>query len=129
MLSFRSMDPFVRRLIQRLHDPSVPLSRTRHFHTFETPEGRSALRTSRRLKSLQRDILACANEGQTARFFQKVNAQGEHRIELRLERLSGRRVSLLRDAEFQLLTELPGVKEALRESTRPEEGPAPGVTA
>ena len=48
------MDPFVQRLILRLHHPSQPLSRNRHFATFDTPEGRAALRISRRLKSLQK---------------------------------------------------------------------------
>ena len=62
----RRMDPFVRRLVQRLHDPKRPLSRNRHFHTFATPEGQRALRTSRRLRSLQRDILACQASGRPA---------------------------------------------------------------
>src|SRR5438045_1366398 len=36
------MDPFVRRLVQRMSDPKRPLSRNKHFHTFESPEGRAA---------------------------------------------------------------------------------------
>jgi hypothetical protein len=107
------MDPFVRRLVERLHDPSRPLSRNRHFHTFDTPEGRSALKVSRRLKSLQKDILALQQEGRRARFFRHVSPEGEHRIELLFERLHGRRVSHLQDAEFELLAQLPGVREAL----------------
>lgn len=109
----KSMDPFVRRLIERLHDPSRPLSRNRHFHTFETPEGRAALRTSRRLKSLQRDILACAGEGGRARFVRTPVDEGGFRVELSLERIQGRRVSMLAEAEFELLTQLPGVADAL----------------
>jgi hypothetical protein len=107
------MDPFVRRLVERLHDPSRPLSRNRHFHTFDTPEGRTALRVSRRLLSLQKDILACQSEGRRARIFRRVNPQGEHRIELLMERLSGRRVSMLHAAEFELLTKMPGMRDAL----------------
>lgn len=107
------MDPFVRRLIERLHDPSQPLSRNRHFHTFETPEGRAALRTSRRLKSLQKDILACAGEGGRAQFLRTEQDEGGFRVELSLERVSGRRISMLAEAEFELLTQLPGVKDAL----------------
>jgi hypothetical protein len=114
------MDPFVRRLVERLHDPSRPLSRNRHFHTFDTPEGRSALKVSRRLKSLQKDILSCQKEGQRARFFRHVNAEGEHRIELHFERVQGRRVSHLKDAEFELLAQLPGVRDALHEGPRTE---------
>jgi hypothetical protein len=110
------MDPFVRRLIQRLHHPSRPLSRNRHFATFETPEGRSALRTSRRLRSLQRDILRCREEGGAARWTRQDGEDGQLRIELRLDRVKGRRVSVLDGAEFELLQELPGVSEALQEA-------------
>lgn len=107
------MDPFVRRLIQRLHHPSQPLSRNRHFHTFDTPEGRRALRISRRLKSLQNDVLACAREGRRARFARQPEMDGQVRVELILERIKGRRVSVLDEAEFGLLCELPGVTAAL----------------
>jgi hypothetical protein len=113
------MDPFVRRLVERLHDPARPLSRNRHFHTFDTPEGRSALKVSRRLKSLQRDIMACRKEGSAARFFRQVGPDGETRIELQMERIQGRRVSLLQDAEFELLAQLPGVRESLEEVLEP----------
>jgi hypothetical protein len=107
------MDPFVRRLVERLHDPSRPLSRNRHFHTFDTPEGRSALKVSRRLKSLQRDILALKEEGRRARILRHVDTEGGHRIELQFERIHGRRTSHLQAAEFELLAQLPGVREAL----------------
>ncbi len=109
------MDPFVRRLVERLHDPTRPLSRNRHYHTFDTPEGRSALKVSRRLKSLQRDIVACHREGSRARFIRQGGPAGEHRVELHMERIQGRRVSVLQDAEFELLAQLPGVREALEE--------------
>ena len=109
------MDPFVQRLVQRLHDPARPLSRNRHFHTFETPEGRSALKLSRRLRSLQKDILACRSEGGIPRVSRSAGPGGERRIELHMERIQGRRVSHLLDAEFELLRELPGVREALGE--------------
>ena len=46
------MDAFVRRLVERLLEPSEPLSRNRHFHTFETPEGRRALKLARRLRGI-----------------------------------------------------------------------------
>lgn len=107
------MDPFVRRLVERLHDPSRPLSRNRHFHTFDTPEGRTALKVFRRLRSLQHDILACQAEGRRARIFRHPRPEGGYRIELLMERLSGSRVSMLQPAEFELLAALPGVREAL----------------
>jgi hypothetical protein len=107
------MDPFVRRLVERLNDPSRPLSRNRHFHTFETPEGRLALRTSRRLLGLQRDILASAEEGCRPRVTRSTNAAGEVEVEVSFERVKGKRISRLLDAEFELLLSLPGVAEAL----------------
>ena len=117
------MDPFVRRLVERLHDPTRPLSRNRHFHTFDTPEGRSAMRVSRRLKSLQRDILACHKEGSRACFYRRRGPDGQVRIELLMERIQGRRVSMLQNAEFellgQLLGQLPGVHELLEEVLEP----------
>jgi hypothetical protein len=109
------MDPFVRRLVQRLHDPARPLSRNRHFHTFDTPEGRSALKLSRRLRSLQKDLVACHREGGRPHVSRVDAVDGERRIELHMERIQGRRVSHLLDAEFELLRELPGVREALGE--------------
>lgn len=107
------MDPFVRRLIERLHDPSRPLTRNRHFHTFETPEGKLALRTSRRLKSLQRDILACASEGGRAKLTKASRTEEDVRVELSLDSISGKRTSILREDELELLVQLPGVRDAL----------------
>ena len=117
------MDAFVRRLIERLHDPSKPLSRNRHFHTFETPEGRAALKTSRRLKSLQHDILKCLKDGQPASFLRHQTADGAHRVELQFLKVLGRRTSTLTEPEFELLLALPGVREAFAQvelRTEPE---------
>ncbi len=107
------MDPFVRRLIQRLHHPNQPLSRNRHFHTFDTPEGRLALKTSRRLKSLQNDLVACAREGKKASLRRMEEDPNAPRVELRIERTNGSRVALLHESEFELLCELPGLAEIL----------------
>ena len=112
------MDPFIRRLVQRLHEPEAPLSRNRHFHTFNTPEGRYALKLSRRLKALQRDILTCQREGRRARFVRLDDGDGTCRIELRLEKVKGHRLSMLKDDEFELLAELPGVRDALEEAAQ-----------
>lgn len=110
------MDPFVRRLIQRLHHPSQPLSRNRHFHTFDTPEGRLALKTSRRLKSLQNDLIACAREGKKASVRRMVGDRDVGRVELRIQRAGGSRVALLHESEFELLRELPGLAEILAQA-------------
>ena len=108
------MDPFVRQLVQRLHAPGAPLSRNRHFHTFETPEGRAALRISRRLRSLAKDVLSCTGEGRTVRVRpSEAGEAAEVKLQLTLERLSGKRTSLLTRDEFELLRELPGLAGAL----------------
>ena len=108
-----AMDAFIRRLVKRLCDESQPLSRNRHFHAFDSPEGRQALKLSRRLKSLQRDLLSCLEEGRRVGLRSSEDDRGERRIELRLERARGYRVSMLRRAEFELLQDLPGVRAAL----------------
>jgi len=108
------MDPFVRRLVERLFDPAQPLSRNRHFHTFDNAEGRRALRISRRLKALQRDIEACHRAGGSARV-RHGEQDGEVTVEVRLERLKTSRVTVLDAIEFELLCRLNGVREALAE--------------
>lgn len=50
------MQPLALRLLRRLRDPGNPLSRNRHHETFESPEGRAALRAHRQLRSLERDL-------------------------------------------------------------------------
>lgn len=108
------MDPFVRRLVQRLLDPSEPLSRNRHFHTFSTPEGRAALRIYRRLRSLQKDILSSGLEGLHART--RVEEDGDRRVEVTLKKVRGQRTTLLPEPEFELLQGLPGIRELLNPS-------------
>ena len=61
------MDPFVRKLVLRLFDEGAPLSRNRHFHTFDSPEGKQAMRISRRLRALQLDIAKCKQAGGESR--------------------------------------------------------------
>ena len=100
------MDPFVRRLVERLFDPAQPLSRNRHFHTFDNPEGRRALRISRRLKALQRDIEACQRAGGSAKVRHGEDQAGEMIVEVRLEQLKTSRVTVLDQVEFELLCRL-----------------------
>ena len=109
----KSMDPFVRRLVERLHDPRAQLSRNRHFHAFENPQGRAALKISKRLKALQADIARCQAEGSHPVARTRLDAEGNVRMEIELKRLHARRVTQLEQAEFELLCALPGVKEAV----------------
>lgn len=110
------MDPFVRRLVERLLDPTAPLSRNRHFQTFESPEGRRALRVSRRLEALAQSILECRRLGGASSVKTSPGERGELRVELRLKQLAARRVTLLDEDEFKLLCRLPGVSAALAAS-------------
>ena len=110
------MDAFVRRLIRTLLRPTPSLSRNRHFLTFETPEGRSALRMAKRLKSLHRDILASLKHGTKARYRSaSASLLKDPSIEVRFERLRARRTTLLSQAEFELLRELPGIDQAIEQ--------------
>jgi hypothetical protein len=106
------MDPFVRRLVERLLDPGQPLSRNRHFHTLATPEGQRALALSRRLRGLQRALVDCRARGGTATV-RRLDAGREVELELRHEGPRSRRVATLERQEFELLKALPGVGEAL----------------
>lgn len=106
------MDPFVRRLVERLLDPGQPLSRNRHFHTFATPEGRRALAVSRRLKALQDAVLDCAARGGTLKV-RRDPATREVELELAHEGPRSRRLATLERQEYELLRRLPGVAEQL----------------
>lgn len=129
MLSSGAMDPFVRRLVERLCDPSAPLSRNRHFQTFETPEGKAAMRIFRRLRGLRQDLLTCVREGGQASCT-LTGPEGERRMELTLTRIKGQRISMIDEAEWELLLRLPGVAEALAlpGSDGPPGGAAPQAT-
>lgn len=107
------MDPFVRRLVERLFDPSSGLSRNKHFHTFDNEEGRAAWKVTKRLKALASDIEACHRDGGRPRVERSTSSRGEVRVELHLERLKTRRSTRLDEAEYELLLILPGVKQAL----------------
>lgn len=107
------MDPFVRRLVERLFDPAAGLSRNKHFHTFDNAEGRQALRISKRLRALANDIAACHAAGGRASASKAPQGRGKVRVELEAVHLKAKRETLLDDAEFELLLALPDVRRAL----------------
>jgi hypothetical protein len=109
------MDSFVRRLVERLLEPSAPLSRNRHFHTFETPEGRRALSLARRLRGLARDVRRCMERGVPPEVRTETAVKGL-RVELRFDDVAGRRTAYLSAEEYALLRRVPGMAEALSES-------------
>ena len=100
------MDPFVRKLVVRLFDEGQPLSRNRHFHTFETDEGKRAMRISKRLRALQRDIVQARGEGSEPRVHRATDENGVVKVEISLVHLKARRVTTLDEAEFELLGRL-----------------------
>lgn len=107
------MDPFVRKLVLRLFDEGAPLSRNRHFHTFDSPEGKAALRVSKRLKALQRALEACrTSEGASTVRVVALDG-GKVRVEFRYARTRGTHVATLEPWEYEVLRALPGVRDAL----------------
>lgn len=107
------MDPFVRRLVERLFEPDSGLSRNRHFHTFDNEEGRLAIRISKRLRALAKDIDDCHREGGRPTVSRSTDAKGKVRIEIGLARLKTHRTTTLDEAEYELLLKLPQVQQAL----------------
>ncbi len=105
------MDPFVRRLVERLHHPTAPLTRNKHFHAFDNPLGREALKVSKRLRALQKDLLRHGTDGERplARST-PAPSKGELKVEISFHWLKGTRTTLLERAEFELLCALPGVR-------------------
>jgi len=96
------MDPFVRRLVQRMSDPKRPLSRNKHFHTFESPEGKAAMKMFRRLTALKKDMSECEKAGGTYKV-EKHEADGKVRVEITLERIRSKRTVTLEPSELELL--------------------------
>jgi len=111
------MDSFVRRLVERLLEPSLPLSRNRHFHTFETPEGRRALTLARRLRGLARDVRRCLERGVRPEV-REDGTGGDLRVELRFDDVAGRRTAYLTGEEYALLLRVPGMSDALGAALR-----------
>ncbi len=99
------MDPFVRKLVLRIFDEGAPLSRNRHFHTFETDEGKRALRISRRLKALRADIVKCREQGGESEIV--TTRQGDDvKVQISIKALKSTRQTTLEEAEFELLRRL-----------------------
>ncbi len=106
------MDPFVRKLVIRLFDEGAPLSRNRHFHTFDSVEGKRAMRLSRRLRALQVDITKCRQAGGKPQLTRSADDTGLVKIEISMESLKSKRLTTLDEEEFELLRRLPGMKDA-----------------
>jgi len=88
------MDSFVRRLVERLLEPSLPLT------------------VARRLRGLARDVRRCLDRGVPPDVRQE-GTDGDLRVELRFDDLAGRRTAFLSGEEYALLLRLPGMSDAL----------------
>ncbi|HEY3448855.1 MAG TPA: hypothetical protein VGK67_21020 [Myxococcales bacterium] len=124
------MHDFVRKLVARIGESGRPLSRNKHFHTFETPLGRQALKVSRRLRSLSKDILVQTKEGGTLRVEHQSDQAGKLRIVLHFARVKARRTVYLSQGEWELLLQEPGVREIVERpaaKAEPPPPPAPGT--
>lgn len=116
------MRAFTRRLVERLRGAGCaegepgPLSRNRHFHTFETAEGRRALRIARRLRSLERDLVAQAAAGLRPRVTRVPDGEGVVSVEVEYRNLHGRRTAYLTAEEFEMLLANVAVRAILQGS-------------
>ena len=118
------MHDFVRRLVARIGESGRPLSRNKHFHTFDTPLGRAALKLSRELRSISHDILAQAEQGGSLRVEQQSDAAGKLRVVLHLAQLKAKRTVYLSQGEWELLLQEPAVREAVKRSGKQADPPA-----
>lgn len=94
-------------MVEWIHSPSEPLSRNRHFHTFDNPQGREALRISKRLKALEQELIGAIEQPVKARR----KSDDEVVLEWENEKIHGRRQTVLKRAELELLRQLPGMKD------------------
>lgn len=111
------MNDYILRLVSRLSQDERPLSRNRHFHTFENPDGKKALRISRHLRALAHDIIEQARRGEPLRV-SCVTEDSTMRVQLEFVRLKARRTAYLSPAEFKLLLQSAPVREAISTARR-----------
>lgn len=118
------MRPLAFKLLRRLRDPESGLSRNRSHETFESPEGKAALRAHRLLRSLERDL----DQLEDAADLRLSSEGGRVRLTIEQPRLRLRRQALLEPLAFQLLMRSPRSGLLLRraaERDAPELMPAP----
>ncbi len=103
------MRAFTKRLVEMLvranrgDGEEQPLTRNRHFHTFETAEGRRALRVSRHLRSLEQELIAQLAQGNRPRISCRRNGKEIVSVEVEYRAVRGRRTAYLTREEFEIL--------------------------
>ena len=116
------MREFLYRLVERLHDEARPLSRNKHFHSFEPGETRRALRIDRHLRDLERHLAALMEHGERPRV--RALKDGGIQLVLRHPTLSVVRTATLTPEEARLLAEHPAGAWALGSPSAQESAPA-----
>ena len=106
------MREFLYRLVERLHEEERPLSRNKHFHSFEPGETRRALRIDRHLRDLEQHLAALMECGQRPRV--RALPDGGMVLVLRHPTLSVLRTATLTREEARLLAEHPAGAWALQ---------------
>jgi hypothetical protein len=106
------MRRFRLQLVEQLVAHPGTLSRNRHFETFADADGRAALRSSRHLRGLERDLLLQARTGTPARVEHTAD-NGERAVRIELGVMRVRRVAYLSRGEYEVLLRRPGIRAAL----------------
>jgi hypothetical protein len=112
------MREFLYRLVQRLHDEARPLSRNKHFHAFNDPETRRALRIDRHLRDLEARLSELRERGEPPRV--RALPSGGVQLILRHPDLSIVRTATLSAEEAKLLAQHPAGAWALGVGTAEE---------
>ncbi len=108
------MREFLYRLVERLHEAARPLSRNKHFHSFEPGETRRALRIDRHLRDLEHHLATLMERGERPRV--RALPDGGVQLVLLHPTLAVVRTATLSFEEARLLAEHPaGAWALLRE--------------
>jgi hypothetical protein len=118
------MREFLYKLVRRLQESARPLSRNKHFHTFEG-ETRQALRIDRHLRDLVAHLQALLDAGERPRV--RVLPGGAVQLVLRHPTLAVVRTATLSEEEARLLARHPAGAWALGEPVAEEQSAVPAA--
>ena len=111
------MDPFVRKLVECLLDEQKPISRNRHFHTLATPEGAVAVRISRRIRAIAKEITRCQAVG--ALLSIRSHENGGYEVLIVHDKVKLSRRALIDHDEMTLLAQMPGLRSIIDRAMEP----------
>lgn len=84
------------------------------------------MRLARRLRALERDLVACVEAGQSPVVLREGDGRGSFCITVRLEALGASHRATLSAAEYELLCQLPRAAQVLGvPALRPSSAPTP----